>query len=70
MAAILSPLCLYGGNQKIKLPLLHNTRIHTPVGHFWNSHRITIGWMPDNRTSFHLDARLAIPMRVLCFEVY
>jgi hypothetical protein len=33
MAAILSPLSLYGGNRKTKLPLLRNTRIHAPEGH-------------------------------------
>jgi hypothetical protein len=30
MAAILSPLGLYGGNRKAKLPLRTNTRIHAP----------------------------------------
>jgi hypothetical protein len=29
MAAILSPLSIYGDSRKTKLPLLHNTRIHT-----------------------------------------
>jgi hypothetical protein len=69
VAAILSPLSLYGGNRKMKLPLLHNTRIHAPEGHFRNSHCSTIRRMPGDRTSLHLDARLAIPTRVLCFEV-
>jgi hypothetical protein len=69
MAAILSPLSLYGGNRKTKLPLLHNTRIHAPEGHFWNSHRTTIGRMLDDHTSLSLDASLAIPTRVLRFEV-
>jgi hypothetical protein len=69
VAAILSPLSLYGGNRKMKLPLLHNTRIHAPEGHFRNSHRSTIRRMPGDCTSLHLDARLAIPTRVLCFEV-
>jgi hypothetical protein len=69
MAAILSPLSVYGGNRKTKLPLLHNTRIHAPEGHFENSCRSTIGWMPGDRTSLSLDASLAIPARVLLFEV-
>jgi hypothetical protein len=51
MANILSPLSLYGGNRKTKLPLLHNTRIHTPEGNFGNSHRSTIGRKPDDHTS-------------------
>jgi hypothetical protein len=34
VVAILSPLSLYGGYRKTKLPLLHNTRIHAPEGHF------------------------------------
>jgi hypothetical protein len=46
MIAILSPLCLYGGNQTMKLPLLHNIRIHAPEGHFENSRCSTIEWMP------------------------
>jgi hypothetical protein len=69
MAAILSPLSIYGDSQKTKLPLLHKTRIHTPEGHFGNSRRSTIGRMPGDRTSHTLDASLAIPMRVPRFEV-
>jgi hypothetical protein len=68
MAAILSPLSIYGDNRKTKLPLLHNTRIHTPEGHFGNSRRRAIGWMPGDRTSRTLDASLAIPTRGLRFE--
>jgi hypothetical protein len=33
MAAILSPLSIYGDSRKTKLPLLHNTWIHAPEGH-------------------------------------
>jgi hypothetical protein len=69
VVAILSPLGLYGGNRKTKLPQLHNTRIHALEGHFGNSHRSTIRRMPGDRTSLHLDASLATPMCVLCFEV-
>jgi hypothetical protein len=36
VASILSPLSLYRGNRKMKLPLLHNTWIHTPEWHFGN----------------------------------
>jgi hypothetical protein len=36
MAAILSIPSLYGDNRKTKLPLLHNTKIRTPEGHFGN----------------------------------
>jgi hypothetical protein len=68
MAAILSPLSMYGDSQKTKLPLLHNTRIHAPKGHFGNSRCSTIGRMPDDCTSRSLDASLAIRMRVLRFE--
>jgi hypothetical protein len=68
MAAVLSPLSIYGDNRKTKLPLLHKTRIHTPEGHFGNSHRSTIGPMPGDRTSLSLDASLAIPTHVLRFE--
>jgi hypothetical protein len=69
MAAILSPLSLYGGNRENKLPLLHNTRIHTREGHFGNSRRSTIGQMPGGRTSLSLDASLTMPTHVLLFEV-
>jgi hypothetical protein len=65
MTVILSPLSLYGGNRKTKLPLLHNTRIHAPKGHFGNSHRNTIRQMLGDRTSLSLDASLAIPTCVL-----
>jgi hypothetical protein len=68
MAAILSPLNIYGDSRKAKLPLLHNTRIHAPDGHFGNSRCSTIGRMPSDRTSLSLDASLMIPTRVLHFE--
>jgi hypothetical protein len=68
MVAILSPLSIYGGNRKTKLPLLHNTTIHASEGHFGNSRHSTIRRMPGDRTSLNLDASLAIPMRVLSFE--
>jgi hypothetical protein len=68
MAAILSPLSIYGDSRKTKLPLLHKTRIHTPEGHFGNSRRSTIERMPGDRTSLSLDASLAISTRVFRFE--
>jgi hypothetical protein len=68
MAAILSPLSIYGDSRKAKLPLLHETRIHAPEGHFGNSRRSTIGRMPGDRTLLSLDVSLAIPTRVLLFE--
>jgi hypothetical protein len=68
MAVILSPLSIYGDSRKMKLPLLHNTRIHAPKGHRGNSRRSTIGRVPGDRTSLSLDASIAIPARVLRFE--
>jgi hypothetical protein len=50
MAAIFPPLSIYGDSRKMKLPLLHNTRIHALEGQFGNSCRTTIGRMPDDRT--------------------
>jgi hypothetical protein len=68
MDTILSPLSIYGDSRKTKLPLLHNTRIHALEGHFGNSRRSTIGWMPGDRTSLSLDASHSIPTRVLRIE--
>jgi hypothetical protein len=69
MAAILSSLSLYGGNRKMKLPLLHESKIHAHEGHFENSCRSTIGRISGDCNSLHLDASLVIPTRVLRFEV-
>jgi hypothetical protein len=69
MIAILSPLGLYGGNQKAKLPLRPNTRIHTSEGHFGNLRRHTIRQMPRDHTLRSLDAHHAIPTCVLRFTV-
>jgi hypothetical protein len=69
MAAILSPLGLYGGNQKPKLPLRPNTRLHAPEGHSENllsSHHQTDARRPHLRS---LDASHAISTCVLHFEV-
>jgi hypothetical protein len=59
MVAILSPLSIYGDSRMKKLPILHNTRIHTLEGHLVNCRRSTIGRVPDERTSLSLDASLA-----------
>jgi hypothetical protein len=68
VASILSPLSIYGDSRKTKLPLLHNTRINAPEGHFGNSRRSTIGRIPYDCTSLSLDTSLAIPTHVLRFE--
>jgi hypothetical protein len=49
MAAILSPLGLYGGNRKTKLLLRPNNRTHAPEGHFGKLCLCTIGRMPGDR---------------------
>jgi hypothetical protein len=69
MAAILSPLGLYGGNRKKKLPLRPKTKIHAPEGHFGNLRRRTIGRMPGDGTLRSPDASFAILMHALRFEV-
>jgi hypothetical protein len=49
IVAILSPLGLYGGNRKTKLPLSPNTRIRALEGHFGNHCVRTIRRMPNDR---------------------
>jgi hypothetical protein len=68
MAAILSPLGLYGGNQKSKIPLLANLGYMPLKGEIGNICHRSIGWMPCDRNLLILDASLAIPTHVLCFE--
>jgi hypothetical protein len=68
VATILSPLSIYGDSRKTRLPLLHNSRIHAPEGHFGNIRCSTIEWMPNDHTSLSLDESLVIPARVLRFE--
>jgi hypothetical protein len=48
MVAILSPLGLYGGNRKTKLPIRPNTRIHAPEGHYGNHCLPSIGRLPSD----------------------
>jgi hypothetical protein len=68
MAAILSPLSIYGDNRKTKIPL--NPKLgYTPTkGSLGIRLCSTIGRMPDDRPSRSLEASLAIPTRVLHFE--
>jgi hypothetical protein len=69
MTAILSPHGLYGGNQKTKLPLSPNTRIHTPEGTLGIIVLAPSDGCPATANLLSLDASLAIPTRVLRFEV-
>jgi hypothetical protein len=48
-AAILTPLGLYGGNRKTKLPLKANTRIHAPTRTLGNFVVAPKGRMPSDR---------------------
>ena len=68
MVAILSPLGLYGGNRKTKIPLKPKLGYTPTKGTLGICLRNTIGRMPGDRTSLSLDASLAIPTRVLRFE--
>jgi hypothetical protein len=70
MAAILSPLGLYGGNQKSKMPLLANQGCMPLEGEFRNLCHRSIGRMPSDANLLSLDASLAIPTCVLRFEVF
>jgi hypothetical protein len=49
MAAILSPLGLYGGNRKSKIPLLANYGYMPLKGKFGNLCLRSIGRMPSDR---------------------
>jgi hypothetical protein len=68
LAAILSPLGLYGGNRKSKIPFSNNYGYKPLKGGFGRLEAFSIGRMPDDRTLRILDASLAIPTRVLRFE--
>jgi hypothetical protein len=69
MATILSPFGLYGGNRKTKLPLKPNTRIHAPRGTLGIFVFAPSNGCPATANLLSLDTSLAIPTRVLCFEV-
>jgi hypothetical protein len=68
MAAILSPLSIYGDNQKTKIPLKSKLGYTPTKGTLGICLCSTIRRMPDDRPSRSLDASLAIPMRVFRFE--
>jgi hypothetical protein len=59
MAAILSPLGLYGGHQKSEVPLLANWGYMPLNGEFGNLCHRSIGRMPS-------DCKLALPRRKPC----
>jgi hypothetical protein len=68
MAAILSPLGLYGGNRKYKIPLLANYE-YMPLKA--NSEIFVIApsdGCPVTTNLLSVDARLAILTRVLCLK--
>jgi hypothetical protein len=68
MAAILSPLIIYGDSQKTKIPLKPKLGYTPTMGSLGISFCSTIGWMPGHRPSRSLDASLAISTRVLRYE--
>jgi hypothetical protein len=69
LVVVLSPLGLYGGNRKSKMPFPNNSGYKPLKGGFGSLHVFTIGQMPGDRTLRSLDASHAIPKRVLRFEV-
>jgi hypothetical protein len=68
LAAILSPLELYGGNQKSKIPFPTNYGYKPHKGGFGRLEAFSIGRMPDDHNLLSLDKSLAIPTRVLRLE--
>jgi hypothetical protein len=68
MAAILSPLSIYGDIQKTKIPLKPKLGYTPTKGTLGICLCRTIGRMPGDRPSRSLDASLEIPMRVIRFE--
>jgi hypothetical protein len=68
LAAILSPLGLYGGNQKSKIPFSNNYGYKPLKGGFGSLQAFSIGRIPGDCTLRSLDASHAIPTRVLHFE--
>jgi hypothetical protein len=61
-------MSIYGGTQKTKLPLLNNLGYKPLKGEFGSLQIFSIRRMPSDRNLLSLDASLAIPTRVLCFE--
>jgi hypothetical protein len=68
LAAILSPLRLYGGNRKSKIPFSNNYGYKPLKGGFGRLEAFSIGRMPGDHNLLSLDASLVIPTRVLCLE--
>jgi hypothetical protein len=68
LAAILSPLGLYGGNRRSKIPFSNNYGYKPLKGGFGSLEAFSIGRMPSDRNLLSLDASLAILTRVLRFE--
>jgi hypothetical protein len=68
IAAILSPLSIYGDSRKTKMPLKPKLEYTPTKGTLGICLCRTIGRMPGDRPSCSLDASLAIPTRVLHFE--
>jgi hypothetical protein len=68
LVAILSPLGLYGGNRKSKIPFSNNSGYKPLKGSFGRLEAFSIGQMPGDRNLLSLDASLAIPTCVLHFE--
>jgi hypothetical protein len=68
LAAILSPLGLFGGNRKSKIPFPTNYGYKPLKDGFGSFQAFSIGRMPDDRNLLSLDESIAIPTRVLRFE--
>jgi hypothetical protein len=69
LADILSPLGLFRGNRKSKMPLLANQGYMPLEGEFGNFVIAPSDGCPVTANLLSLGARLAIPTRVLRFEV-
>jgi hypothetical protein len=68
MAAILSPLSLYGDSRKTKIPLKLKLRYTPAKGTLGICLCSTIARMLGDRPSRSIDASLVIPTRVLRFK--
>jgi hypothetical protein len=68
MAAILSPLGLYGGSGKTKIPLKPKLGYMPTKGTLGICLCSTMGRMPGDRTSLSFDASLATSTHVLRLE--
>jgi hypothetical protein len=68
LAAILSPLGLYGCNRKSKITFSNNYEYNPLKGGFGRLEAFSIRRMPGDRNLLSLIASLAIPTRVPRFE--